>query len=141
MLLADGNYPKIPLFVYSIVSPSTESEAMYEACHERRRKDVGGAFGVLRIKFLLIAMPSRLWSSKEMVDVMTTSVIIHNMVVEKQQPLTENIKTSRPESFWNVRVIDDMEYYFEKVCCSDLGVRDSTIAAISRVSNYVSDAF
>lgn len=138
-LLADGIYPRGPLFVHSIANPATEEESMYAACQEGRRKDVERAFGVLQSKFHIIAVPSRLWSSGKMTDVIDACVIIHNMVVCEQRPLSEEVDTVRASSHGNVRVGDGIDYCFEKLT-GDGGARAGTVAAISAVNNYLSNA-
>lgn len=82
-----------------------------------------------------------MWSSKKMADVITASMIIHNLVAEKQWPLMEDVKTGRAETFENVRVGEDVEDCFEKLCGGDTGVRAGTIGAISCVRNYLLNTF
>lgn len=48
------------------------------------RKDVERTFGVLRSKFRILKLPSRIWFGKDMLYVMKACVIIHNMIIEDE---------------------------------------------------------
>lgn len=49
-LFGDGIYPKWPIFMLSILEPSTKKEKLYAKIQEGIRKDIERAFGVLQSK-------------------------------------------------------------------------------------------
>lgn len=61
--ISDGMYPKAPCLLHSILNPYDEFESYYASRQEGRRKDIERAFGVLRAKFHLVALPCRLWKT------------------------------------------------------------------------------
>lgn len=83
--LTDGIYPRWSVFVQTITEPHGEKKAYFSRKQEAARKDVERAFGVLQSRFHILAQPSRLWSSKKMENVVSASVIIHNMIVEERR--------------------------------------------------------
>ena len=54
-----------------------------EAC----RKDVERAFGVLQSRFAIVAGPARFLNKSVLHDIMTTCIIMHNMIVEDERDL------------------------------------------------------
>ncbi|KAL1188231.1 hypothetical protein V5N11_025447 [Cardamine amara subsp. amara] len=68
---------------------------------ESCRKDVERAFGVLQSRFAIVAGPSRLWSKTMLHDIMTTCIIMHNMIIEDERdldaPVQEQTEVSPPE--------------------------------------------
>lgn len=80
--LADGIYPKWPIFVHTVSYPVNEKEKCLAKWQEARRKDVERAFGVLQSRWHIIARPARFWSSSKMATVIRACIILHNMMVE-----------------------------------------------------------
>jgi hypothetical protein len=80
--LADGIYPRWPIFISPYSIPRTAQEKAYNAAQEGERKEVERAFGVLQGKFNIIRESSRFWSRTMMHDIVQTVVILHNMCVE-----------------------------------------------------------
>lgn len=111
--LADGIYPPWSIFVQTITEPQGEKKAYFARKQEALRKDVERAFGVLQSRFHILARPSRFWYSDKMNSIVSTCVIIHNMIVEQrayQQPtfsssniITEDEPISRPVGFTHNR--------------------------------------
>jgi hypothetical protein len=58
---------------------------MQEAC----RKDVERAFGVLQARFGIIEQPGRGWKHANMQKIMTTCVILHNMIINDERGMNE----------------------------------------------------
>ena len=83
--LADGIYPKWPVFVHTVAEPLTEKEKCLTRHQEAARKDVERAFGVLQSKWNIISRPGRFWSTSFMHDVMICCIILHNMCVEDRK--------------------------------------------------------
>ncbi|KAE9040057.1 hypothetical protein PR002_g5151 [Phytophthora rubi] len=77
-------YPPYACFMATIFRPSSQKGKLYAKRQESIRKDVERTFGVLRGKFRILKLPSRIWYGKEMLDVMKAYVIIHNMIIEDE---------------------------------------------------------
>jgi hypothetical protein len=87
--LADKIYPEWASFVKSISRPQSEKDKLYSARQESVRKDVECAFGVLQARFAIIHRPARLWHRVDVVNIMLTCVILHNMIVEDEKELAK----------------------------------------------------
>ncbi|KAK2650992.1 hypothetical protein Ddye_018481 [Dipteronia dyeriana] len=59
-----------------------------EAC----RKDVERAFGVLQSRFAIVAGPARFWHKHILHDIMTTCIIMHNMIIADERDVTASIE-------------------------------------------------
>ncbi|XP_074376705.1 uncharacterized protein LOC141718224 [Apium graveolens] len=78
-----------------------DSSHMFQELAEGRgpevRKDVEMAFGVLQSRFAMIRGPSRFWDVSTMIYIMTTCIILHNMIIEDERELhteEENFDTN-----------------------------------------------
>jgi Plant transposon protein len=80
--LADGIYPRWPIFMSPYSIPRTAQEKAYNVAQEGERKEVERTFGVLQGKFNIIHESSRFWSRTLMQDIVQAVVILHNMCVE-----------------------------------------------------------
>jgi hypothetical protein len=49
---------------------------------EAAQKDLERAFGVLQAQFAIVAWPALTWSLQKLHLIMTTCIILHNMIVE-----------------------------------------------------------
>lgn len=90
--LADGIYPKWPIFVQTIPYPTSKKEECFSRNQEFARKDVERAFGVLQSKWHIIAHPARFWSKEKMKRVMKCCIILHNMAVEDRSACSSDVK-------------------------------------------------
>lgn len=52
---------------------------------EAYRKDVKRAFGVLQAHFAIIRGPARSWFQEDLVFIMKTCIILHNMIIEDER--------------------------------------------------------
>ncbi|KAK3222734.1 hypothetical protein Dsin_009759 [Dipteronia sinensis] len=59
---------------------------------ERCRKDVEYAFGVLQSRFATVAGPAHFWHKHVLHDIMTTCIIMHNMIIEDERDVAASIK-------------------------------------------------
>ncbi|XP_074376200.1 uncharacterized protein LOC141717874 [Apium graveolens] len=85
--LADGIYPSWPTFVKTISKPQGNKKKYFANAQESVRKDVERAFGVLQSRFAMIRGPSRFWDVATMKYIMTSCIILHNMIIEDEREL------------------------------------------------------
>jgi Plant transposon protein len=85
--LADGIYPKSPLFVQSYTVPDNRKKAAFNAAQEAERKEVERAFGVLQSKFRFFSTANsvEIWDKNRIISIVTAAVILHNMAVEDRR--------------------------------------------------------
>ncbi|XP_047953192.1 uncharacterized protein LOC125199069 [Salvia hispanica] len=80
--LADGIYPKWPVFVKTISCPTEEKRSYFAQRQEAARKDVERAFGVLQSRFALVKGPARFFYKGDLTDIIYAAIVLHNMIVE-----------------------------------------------------------
>lgn len=68
----------------TISSPQINKEKYFAAQQESTRKDVERAFGVLQSRFAIVCELSRFWNVETLKYIMTTCIILHNMLVEDE---------------------------------------------------------
>jgi hypothetical protein len=95
--LADKIYLDWSTLVKTKSQPLNAKDHVYAKAQESVRKDIEHTFGVLRARFRIVMNPGRLWSTTDMNDIVTTCVILHNMVVEDERHLhTDACEFSEP---------------------------------------------
>jgi Plant transposon protein len=82
--LVDGIYPEWSIFVSSYTNPIDPKKKLFAIYQERVRKDIECAFGILVQRFHILHRPLRGWYQEDIVQVLHTCVILHNMVVEEK---------------------------------------------------------
>ncbi|XP_052181866.1 uncharacterized protein LOC127794658 [Diospyros lotus] len=82
--LVDGIYPSWSTFVKPIPFPQGNKAKFFAAQQESARKNVERAFGVLQSQFAIVRGPGRFWDVQTLKDIMTTCIILHNMIVEDE---------------------------------------------------------
>uniref|UniRef100_A0A2N9F9Q5 DDE Tnp4 domain-containing protein n=1 Tax=Fagus sylvatica TaxID=28930 RepID=A0A2N9F9Q5_FAGSY len=75
-----------PLVNYSINGPKKSHFAKKQ---EEARKDVERAFGVLQSRFAIVRGPARFYHIETLKDIMTTCIILHNMIIEDERHIDE----------------------------------------------------
>jgi hypothetical protein len=85
--LADGIYPEWATLIKTIRNPENLAEAEFAKAQEAAYKDIDSAFGVLQARFAIVRGPSRFWDKATLYDIMTTCVILHNMIIEDEKDL------------------------------------------------------
>ncbi|XP_051126415.1 uncharacterized protein LOC127248225 [Andrographis paniculata] len=97
--LTDGIYPKHAIFMQAVRNPVTAKERAFTRLQEACRKDIERAFGVLQQKWRVLRVPARLEQLKDLLLVMTTCIILYNMVVEDErgQNLPEWVPTNNED--------------------------------------------
>jgi hypothetical protein len=89
--LADGIYPQWPVFVKSVRHPMERKTERFAAVQEGARKDIERAFGVLQSRCAIIRGPAYGWDRERLSDIMTTCIIMHNMIVEDERSEAINV--------------------------------------------------
>ncbi|KAK2649664.1 hypothetical protein Ddye_017153 [Dipteronia dyeriana] len=56
------------------------------------RKDVELVFGVLQSRFAIVAGPTRFWHKHVLDDIMTTCIIMHNMIIADERDVDVSIE-------------------------------------------------
>ena len=83
--LVDGIYPSWSIFAKTIPSPQTKEDLYYKKRHEHVQKDIERAFGILVKKFHIIARPLRNWYLRDIKNILSVCIILHNMTVESRR--------------------------------------------------------
>ncbi|XP_062100905.1 uncharacterized protein LOC133806834 [Humulus lupulus] len=99
--LAGGIYPKWSTIVQTIREPRDPKKQFFARKQEACRKDVERAFGVLQSRFAIVAGPAHLWNKRILHDIMTSCIIMHNMIIEDERdfnaPIEERFEVPSPE--------------------------------------------
>ncbi|XP_047337985.1 putative nuclease HARBI1 [Impatiens glandulifera] len=111
--LADGIYPKWSTIVQTIHEPRGPKKKYFAMKQEACRKDVERAFGVLQSRFAIVAGPVRYWRKEVMHDIMTTCIILHNMIVEDERDLTAPIQIETETLSPEVEMVIDENTRFQ----------------------------
>lgn len=83
--LADGIYPSWPVFMKGVTLPQSEKHRVFTAAQSAWRKDVECAFGVLKARFNILAVPGRSYSRRTLGLIMRACVILHNMIIDDER--------------------------------------------------------
>ena len=81
---------------------------------ESCRKDVERAFGVLQAHFAIIGGPSGFWRKKVLHDIITTCIILHNMIIEDECDLSPLIQDAWEGPTPTVEMVVDESHRFEQ---------------------------
>ena len=112
--LADGIYPKWSTIVQTIHEPVGPKKKYFAAQQEACRKDVERAFGVLQSRFAIVKGPVRFWKKKVLHDIMTTCIILHNMIIEDERDLDAPIGIGREAPPPEVQIPDNEDNQFQE---------------------------
>jgi hypothetical protein len=80
-MLVDAIYPEYGRFVKANAEPITDVQKRYSSWQEGARKDIERAFGVLQCKWQCISRPIYLLELRHIREMVTSSLILHNMCV------------------------------------------------------------
>ncbi|XP_042460882.1 uncharacterized protein LOC122044658 [Zingiber officinale] len=99
--LADGIYPKWSTLVQTIHAPQDRKNKLFAMKQEVCRKDVEQAFGVLQSRFAIVAGPSHFWQKNILHDILTSCIIMHNMIIKDERdlnaPIMEHFEVPTPD--------------------------------------------
>ncbi|KAG2263620.1 hypothetical protein Bca52824_070699, partial [Brassica carinata] len=93
--LADGIYPKWSTIFQTIHELRGSKKQYFATQQEACRKDVERAFGVLQSRFAIVKEPVRYWNREVIHDIMTTCIILLNMIIEDERDLDAPIDVAR----------------------------------------------
>ena len=95
-----------------------------EAC----RKDLECPFRVLQSRFAIIAGSARFWEKHVLHDIMTTCIIMHNMIIEDERDLDAPIQGVGPTPEFE-RILDETMRFNQFIAChAQIKDRDAHIA-------------
>jgi hypothetical protein len=83
--LADKIYSEWATFVKTVSAPQSLEDKLFSQRQGSMRKDVEKAFGVLQARFDIVHRQARLWKQADVINIMQTCVILHNMIVEDEK--------------------------------------------------------
>jgi hypothetical protein len=89
--LVDGIYPNWPVFMKTIPNPQGPARKSFAKVQEECTKDIERAFGVLQKRFAIARNPARSRKPERLKMIMTTCIILHNMIVEDQRTAREQV--------------------------------------------------
>ena len=112
--LADNIYPKWSTIVQTIHEPRGPKKKYFAMRQEACRKDVERAFGVLQSRFAIIAGSTRFWRKSVLHDIMSTCIILHNMIIEDERDLNGQIIEARETTPPTVEIIQDEDIRFQQ---------------------------
>ncbi|KAL5811204.1 hypothetical protein ACOSQ4_027772 [Xanthoceras sorbifolium] len=111
--LADGIYPKWSTIVQTIHDPQ-------EGC----RKDVERAFGVLQSRFAIVKGPAHFWNKRVLHDIMTSCIIMHNMIIEDERNVNADIENWREAPIPEVETVVDETTRFQQFLAQYRQIKD-----------------
>jgi hypothetical protein len=83
--LVDGISPNWSIFVKTINALASLKAKHFGTAQEAQRKDVERAFGLLQARFQIVRQPTHLWDEATLWDIMSTCIIMHNMILQEAQ--------------------------------------------------------
>ncbi|XP_070041365.1 uncharacterized protein [Nicotiana tomentosiformis] len=111
--LADNIYLKWSTLVQTIRDPCSPQKKYFVMKQESCRKDVEHAFRVLLARFAIVVGPSRIWRKKVLHDIITTCIILHNMIIEDECDFNAPIQDDWACPPPTVEMIVDANHRFE----------------------------
>ncbi|KAK4737208.1 hypothetical protein R3W88_000905 [Solanum pinnatisectum] len=124
---ADGIYPKWSTIVQTIRDPHSQQKKYFAMKQESCRKDVERAFGVLQSRFAIIAGPSRFWRKEVLHDIMTTCIILHNMIIEDERDLNAPIQDAVEAPTPTIEMVIDENLRFEQFLARHKKIKDKNV--------------
>jgi len=122
--LADNIYPKWSTIVQTIRQPCGRKKQYFAMRQESCIKEVEHAFGVLQERFAIVAGPSRFWRKDVSKDIMTTCIIMHNMIIEDERDLSVPIEVNRETPQLGVELEENDDTRFQEFFTRYRKIRD-----------------
>ncbi|KAL3322167.1 hypothetical protein AABB24_039676 [Solanum stoloniferum] len=125
--LADGIYPKWSTIIQTIRDPHSQQKKYFAMKQESCRKDVERAFGVLQSRFAIIAGQSRFWRKEVLHDIITTCIILHNMIIEDERDLNAPIQDAVEAPTPTIEMVIDENLRFEQFLARHKKIKDKNV--------------
>ncbi|KAK2661950.1 hypothetical protein Ddye_000524 [Dipteronia dyeriana] len=122
--LTDGMYSKWSTLVQTIHDSRGPKKKLFAMKQETCRKDVERAFGVLQSQFAIVVGPTRFWHKHILHDIMTTCIIMHNMIIADERDVTASIEDHMEAPTPEVEMVLDENTRFQQFLARHRGIRD-----------------
>jgi hypothetical protein len=83
--LIDGIYPSCPVFMKVVHVPQQENHRFFSMKQVPVRKYMKCAFGLLKKRFNILAIPGRSYSQRILDLIMRACIILHNMIIDDER--------------------------------------------------------
>uniref|UniRef100_A0A0D3D7H3 DDE Tnp4 domain-containing protein n=1 Tax=Brassica oleracea var. oleracea TaxID=109376 RepID=A0A0D3D7H3_BRAOL len=97
---------------------------LFAARQEACQKDVERAFGVLQAKFAIVAGSLCYWKKEVLHDIMTTCIIMHNMIIEDERDINAPVRDARPASQATVEMAINESTRFQEFLTRNLQIKN-----------------
>ena len=115
--LADSIYPKWSTIVQTIQQPQGPKKKYFSMRQVACRKDVERAIGVLQARFAIIAGPIDFWCKEVFHDIISSCIIMHNMIIEDECDLNALIEQVKHHLLklkgWQMKIHDFNNLLFD----------------------------
>ncbi|XP_062081013.1 uncharacterized protein LOC133785814 [Humulus lupulus] len=106
-----NNNTRMSTLVQTIHDPWGPKKQYFSMKQESCRKDVEGALGVLQLRFVIVAGPSRFWNKHVLHDIMIVCIIMQNMIIEDEHDINALINEWMKVPVPNVEnVVDEAKW-------------------------------
>ncbi|KAK2647991.1 hypothetical protein Ddye_015480 [Dipteronia dyeriana] len=122
--LVDGIYPKWCTLVQTIHDPRGLKKKLFALKQEAYRKYVERAFGVLQSRFAIVVGPTRFWHKHVLHDIMTTCIIMHNMIIADERDVDASIEDRMEAPTPKVEIVLDENTRFQQFLARHRETRD-----------------
>ncbi|XP_019150945.1 PREDICTED: uncharacterized protein LOC109147744 [Ipomoea nil] len=122
--LADGIYPKWSTLVQTIHEPRGPKKKLFAMMQEACRKDVERAFGVLQSRFAIVKGPSHFWDKCVLHDIMSSCIIMHNMIIEDERDEQADIQGWKEAPTPEVDIARDENIIFQEFLARHKQIKD-----------------
>jgi hypothetical protein len=102
--LVDGIYPNFKFFI-NAKDCITEKEVYFQKLQEAVRKDVERLFGVLKIKWGILNMPTKLWAKEDINLIVQCCAILHNLIIRRGGGYIDGFEGPAPEQTEKVEIV------------------------------------
>ena len=117
-------YPKWSTLVQSISNPQGPKRQYFAMIQEACGKDVERAFGVLQSRFAIIKGPVCYWEKQVLHDIISTCIIMHNMIIEDEYDTHGSIVYLNVISVLKVDMIVDKIEQFQRFLAHHKRIKD-----------------
>ncbi|XP_019173883.1 PREDICTED: uncharacterized protein LOC109169455 [Ipomoea nil] len=122
--LADGIYLKWSTLVQTIHEPRGPKKKLFAMMQEACRKDVERAFGVLQSRFAIVKGPARFWDKCVLHDIMSSCIIMHNMIIEGERDEQADIQGWKEAPTPEVDITRDENIIFQEFLARHRQIKD-----------------